>query len=727
MPLKLNEIKSMVDIDYSSGYDTRLKASDDRVFYFITQLDDWLIENTQLGYLGEFDLLKKAGRQIVSDLAENHVQVDFIPEDLTRQDAADTLDGIYRTDDSKNTSIEAYENAKLDTVVCGVGAWEIYTEYSSLRNYNDQQVIRRRPLQEAVNTVFWDANAKLLDKSDASRVVALVAYSEDGYRDFVSELTGEDPEDVTVTTFKEPENSFTFPWVGTGESAQYYVGNFYHRKKITTKLLTMIDAFGEEKQFLETQIFDVIDELIDTGWEKVSEKDIIAWEVRKYIVSGSEILNGEIGEDGEREGEVIAGEHLPIIPVYGEHTFVEGEEHYEGFVRLAKDPQRLRNFVFNYIADFVSRSPRKKPTYGAEQIAGLEKFYSETGSEDNYPYRIQHLKDKSGQPLPLGPLNMAEPEQQIPQAVATLIPLTRESVEDVAPSMMPKEISDPSVQIANKTVARMQASISEQSTIYQQHFAHAKRRDAEVYASMAADVYDVPRRISLTLPDGTRKDSEVMKSVVDEETGNEVILNDLASTEFEVTTKIGPAYSSQKEQAVDRMTALMQGMQPGDPKRTILELEIMAAIDGVGLEEFREYARKELILMGIKKPETEEEIAMLDEAKNKPKEPSAEMILAQGELLKGQAAKEKNQIESMKVQVTAQNEQMKRMIDEFKAATDRINSQVSAQEAGANINYKRVDTMGKELDNAAKAKELQTPDFSTMSNDDLFKEMMNAG
>lgn len=719
MPLKHAEIKKMVDKDYDSGYDTRIKASDDRVFYFITQLDDWLIQNTQLGYLGEFDLLRKCGRQIISDLAENQVQLDFNPVDTERTDGADLLDGMYRTDDNNNLSIEAYENAKTDCVVCGFGAWELYTEYSSRRDYNEKQVIRRRPIMEAVNTVLWDANSVLLDKSDATRVCKLAAYTEEGYRNYVSELTGEDPEDVEVTTFKEPEHSYSFPWFPTGSSEKFYIGNFYHTKKVQTRILTMVDPLGEERQLMENQLFDVMDELIDEGWEKESEKEITTWEVRKYIVSGSEILNGEMGEDDEREGEVIAGEYLPIIPVYGEHTVVEGEEHFEGFVRLAKDPQRLRNFVFSYIADIVSKSPRPKPIYSQEQIAGFEQMYAETGADDNYPYKLQHLKDKNGKELPLGPLGMT-PEQPIPQALAALIPLTRESVEDVAPSMMPKEISDPSVQIANKTVQTLQASISEQSTIYQQHFTISKRRDGQVYASMASEIYDVPRKVTLTLPDGTRKEDEIMSTVIDEETGKEVVLNDINNLEFRVTAKIGPAYSSQKEQTIEKMTMLMQGMAPGDPKRTILELKIMAAMDGVDLEDFREYARRELILMGVQKPDTDEEKAMLKQAQEQPKEPDAAMVMAQGELLKGQAAKEKNQIEVMKIQSNAQNENMKRMNDKFSIMTDRMDTLIDAQEAKAKIDNTQVDTHGKQLDNMAKNSAIMIQD---MSDEDLFKQM----
>ena len=88
--------------------------------------------------------------------------------------------------------------------------------------------------------------------------------------------------------------------------------------------------------------------------------------VTRYLASGAQILDES----------VIAGENLPVVPVYGERGFVEGEEYYEeGIVRLAKDPQRLRNFQMSYLADIVSRSPRPKPIFYPEQVQGYEQMY----------------------------------------------------------------------------------------------------------------------------------------------------------------------------------------------------------------------------------------------------------------------------------------------------------------------------------------------------------------
>ena len=206
--LELDELKKLVDKAYQSGYDTRLRAADDMLFALITQWDDGFLSDSDLSYRGEFNICRKATRSILTDLVLNPVQVDFDPVDGTDDSAADLADGMYRSDMRNNAAEEAKENASQESVVCGVGAWELTTEYKTNKAGDERQIIRRKPIYEANNNVFWDPNAKLKDKSDAGYVSCLVAYSEDGYKELVKELTGEEPN--VMSSFKTPEISYSF-------------------------------------------------------------------------------------------------------------------------------------------------------------------------------------------------------------------------------------------------------------------------------------------------------------------------------------------------------------------------------------------------------------------------------------------------------------------------------------------------------------------------------------
>lgn len=717
--LTLTKLKQLHDKAYCYGQETRLRAADDMMFYWVTQWDDSTLGESSLQYRGEFNVLRKAGRQIMADLRSNPIQIDFQPASESRDDGADILDGLYLTDDRANTTLESYDNAVGEAVVCGVGAWELYTRYASNRAGIDHQVICRRPVYEANNNLFWDPNAKRLDKSDANHVSWLQAYSPDGYKDLCRELCDDDDDDDDdekesrasrkkrereesrrPSSFAEPEQSYVFPWMGSGNDLVYIV-TFYHRRKIKDKVITFNDPMGIPLTLRESDLSEVMDELIDDGYEIVSEREIKRWEVRKYIASGEKILNGKVGKDGERQGEVIAGENIPVVPTYGERAFIEGEEHYEGITRLAKDPQRLRNFQLSYLADIVSRSPRPKPIFNPEQIQGFEFMYEMNGADNNYPYLLQNRVDGNGGTLPVGPVAQM-PEQQIPSALMASIELSRQAVEDVANPGLPQDIADPD--LSGKAVNALQNRLDQQSIVYQQNLKHAKRRDAEIYASMAVEVYDAPREVTLTQQDGTTKKVKIMEMVQDKETGELVALNDLTNMEFDVYAEIGPSYSSKREQTIDQLGTMAAAMAQIDPQLSkMLVLQQLTLVPGVGMDDIRKYARKQLVLSGAVEPDSPEEEQMLAEAAQQQQQPDAGVMLAQAEMEKAKAQQMNAQREAMKDQATAQNNAGKLQVDMFKAQTDRAAVEVDAQVAGADIQFTKVKTAGAMLENIGKA------------------------
>lgn len=688
--LELEELKRLHDKAYNHNNITRERASDDLTFYWLTAWDDQLLGESTLQYRGEFNIIRRAGRQVMGDLRANPVQVDFQPVDEGRDDGADLLDGLYRADDRLNTSMESYGNASSETIVCGYGAWELYTEYKSMRSGNEDQVIRRRPIYEANNNCLWDPDAKLQDKSDADFVSILVPYTHDGYQALVKELTGVD-EDVDYASFANPEQSYTFPWAA-GENEAIYVSRFYHRKKIKDRVIHLTDPLGNPITMLAGEFDDLMDDLDEAGYNVSSEKDIERWEVTLYIASGAEILKEY----------TIPGEHIPVVPVYGERAYVEGEEHYEGVTRLAKDPQRLRNFQMSYLADIVSRSPRPKPVFFPEQIQGFEFMYQETGPDNNFPFLYQNRVTQDGQPLPVGPASQL-PEQQVPQALIASINLSREAVGDVAPANVPQDIAD--VDLSGKAVAQLQNRLDEQSIVYQQNMKHAKRRDGEIYASMASEVYDAPRRVNLTLPNGERKSVMIMQAVFDKDAGDMKVLNDLTNTEFEVFADIGPSFTTKKEQTIEVLGGMAQAVAATDPNlQKALVLKQIQLVDGVNMDDIREYATRQLVLSGFKEPETEEEMALLQNAQQNA-QPDPALLLAQAEMTKGQAQLAETERKTLADQLKASNDAAKTQIDAFRAQTDRFAVEVDAEEAGASINLKNMQALNNRVDAQVKATE----------------------
>lgn len=691
--LDIDQIRDFFTKDRERNQESREESANDSYFYWVTQWDDDTIGDSSLAYKGEFNILRRAGRQISADLRSNPVQIDFHPKAESRDDGADLIDGLYRTDDRINTTIESYANASGEAVVCGVGAWELYTEYESTKTGNKNQVIRRRPVLEANTACIWDGNAKLLDKSDASRVTLLTAYSEDGYKELYKELKGEELDGSAMSSFSTPEDAGYFS-LDRESNNSIWVASFFHREEIKDKVLTLEDPLGQPLMLIESKLSEIMDELIDEGYKIVDSKEIMRWQVTKYIVSGDEILDSS----------EIAGEHLPIVPQYGERVFVGGVERWEGVTRLAKDPSRLRNFQMSYLADIVSRSPRPKPIFFPEQIAGFKFMYEENGVDSNYPYLLQNSKDANGAPLPIGPVAQM-PEQQVPVALMQSIQLSRDAVADVAPVNVSQDLAD--IDLSGKAMIQLQGRLDEQSMVYQENRKHALRRDAVIYASMASDVYDAPRDVTITKADGTRSKMSVMESKQDRDTGEMVMLNDVTNMEFDVFADIGPSYTTKKEQTFDQLGQLVDKYAMIDPAMAkMLMLKQTTLIDGIDMSDVRDYSNKQLILGGFKEPETDEEIAMMQQAQQN-QQPDANMALAMAEQGKAEAANKDVERKIMADRFKASTDAAKIEVSQFDAQTKRMAVQVDAQEANANINFKRIDAMTKRMDSMNKPQDFR--------------------
>ncbi|MGE4718791.1 portal protein [Yersinia enterocolitica] len=635
---KLQAILTLFDRDWMSSDEARTEATNDLFFSRISQWDDWLNQYTTLQYRGQFDVVRPVVRKLVAEMRQNPIDVLYRPKDGAKPDSADTLMGMYRTDMRHNSAKIAVNIAVREQIETGYGAWRIVTEHEDQDPTSNNQVIRRIPIHEASSHVIWDSNSKLMDKSDAKHVTVIQPLSIAGWESFAADY-GFDADNLP--DFQSPDSNWLFPWLNKDV---VYVGEFYEvEEKKETVFIYQDPLGGEPVSYFKRDINDVIDELAESGMVKVGERKVKRCRVYKTILTSSTILKSR---------ELIAGEHLPIVPVYGEWGFAGDKEVYEGVVRLTKDGQRLRNMIMSFNADTVARTPKKKPFFWPEQIAGYEHMYSGT---DDYPYYLVNRTDENNGDLPAQPIAYME-NPEVSQASAYMLEAATNAVKEVSQLGVDSDAANGQVAFDTVNQLNMRADLS--TYVFQDNLATAMRRDGQIYASMVNDIYDVPRTVMTTLPDGSEKDVQLMSEVIDYQTGQSVVLNDVRGR-YETYTDVGPSFQSMKSQNRAEILELLAKVPQGTPEFQMLMLQYFTLLDGKGVEIMREYANKQLVTMGLKKPETPEEIQMVQQAQQQPQEPSAEMVQAQGVLLTGQADLQK-----------AQNDQARIQVDAFKAQSD---------------------------------------------------------
>ncbi|MBD2802334.1 portal protein [Xenorhabdus sp. M] len=647
---RLEAILQRFDSDWTASEEARTEARNDLFFSRVSQWEDWLNQYTTLQYRGQFDVVRPVVRKLVAEMRQNPIDVLYRPKEMANPDSADVLMGMYRTDMRHNTAKTSVNVAVREQIECGVGAWRLVTDYEDQDPTSNNQVIRRVPIHGACSHVIWDSNSKQMDKSDAKHCTIIHSLSKNGWDSFAEEF-GLDGDEIP--SFQSP-NTWVFPWFtqNTIHVAEYYEVE----EKKETVFIYQDPLSGEPVSYFQRDIKDVIDELADKGMAKISERKVKRRRIYKTILSCSAVL---------KDRELIAGEHIPIVPVFGEWGFVDDKEVYEGVVRLTKDGQRLRNMIMSFNADIVGRTPKKKPIFWPEQIAGYEHMY---GGTEDYPYYLMNRTGENNDELPPQPIAyMDNPE--VPQANAYMLEAATSSVKEVASLGVNSDAVNGN-QVAFDTINQLNMRSDLETYVFQDNLATAMRRDGEIYAAIVNDIYDVPRHVVMTLPDGSEKDVQVMNEVVDLMTGQRAVLNDVRGR-YECYTDVGPSFQSMKEQNRAEIGELMKSVPVEHPAWNVLLLQFLSLLDGKGIDITREYATKQLVIQGLKKPETPEEEQWFAEAMQQSQQRQDPMMVA------ALAEQEKAQAELVNAQTRAQETQIK-----------AFTAQQQAQESQANTIYR---------------------------------------
>jgi hypothetical protein len=221
--------------------------------------------------------------------------------------------------------------------------------------------------------------------------------------------------------------------------------------------------------------------------------------------------------------------------------------------------------------------------------------------------------------------------------MAALLQITETDMQDILgnPSGADKMVSN----ISGKAVEMIQARVDGQAFIYMSNFAKGMKRCGEIWLSMAKDIYTEDKRKMKTIaPTGEAGMVELMKPMINQETGAVVMENDLGSATFDVIADVGPSSSTKRQATVRALTGMLQITQ--DPETAqVLTAMAMMNMEGEGVGDANAYFRKKLLRMGVVKPTDMEAEELMAEMQGQPQDPNAMYLQAAAENETAKAAK----------------------------------------------------------------------------------------
>jgi hypothetical protein len=421
----------------------------------------------------------------------------------------------------------------------------------------------------------------------------------------------------------------------------------------------------------------VIDDMEADGITIVKQRKVKSHKVTMYKMNGAEIL------EGPKEW---AGKHIPLIPVFGKVSVIEDKTYVRGLTRFAKDPQRIYNYSTSASIEAVALSPKDPLWETPKMRAGHE------AERNNFNVKNQPFMTYNADPTAPG----APQRTGAPQIQQALIQQTQQAMLDIhaTTGLEPASMGNSPELKSGKAIQAQQAMGDRGSFIFQDNLSKSIQYTGDILVDLIPKIYDTTRMVRILGLDGK---SEIVninaedlddfnQPVVDEQTGETVIVNDLSKGKYDVVTETGPAFNTLRQESSQQLIDLMTGSPVFEQLAIDLVAKNLNILDG---EELAKRARKMMITNGVADP-TEEEIEEMGLNVESPEDPNQE-ALKDNVLMQTEKIKSDIESQDAKTQQILVDTQSK-TIDAYKDYIDALKTQIETgipvgqQEHRARIN-----------------------------------------
>lgn len=470
-------------------------------------------------------------RQVVNDARQNKPSIKVKPVDSASDPAtAEILNGLIRNIEYTSNADIAYDTAAEFAVTMGIGYIRIGIEYACDDNFDKDLRIQRvaNPF-----SIYGDPHSTAADSSDWNMAFVVDRLSKETFRQRYK-----DAEEVDWNALGY--GKLEAPWL---EDDEILVAERWLREEVPSTLLLLSNglALREEQYLAQKEIFDA--SLVQV----VGERPTRRYRIRQTLMTGAEIL----------ETNDWAGRYIPIIPVYGEEVNVEGKRWFRSLIRDAKDAQQMHNYWRTCATELVALAP-KAPFIGAKGSFDSDIARWETANTESHPFLeydpVPGQMPPQRQPFagpPAGALNEALLASDDMKAIMGLY--------DASLGARSNETSG----VAIRTRQR-QGDIATFHFIdnLQRGIRHAGR----VLLDLIPAVYNTARIVRVLGQEGEARNVAIApagapSANVGPQQGFDRVY-DVTLGKYDVAVESGPAFSTQREEAVSALIELIRAYPP---------------------------------------------------------------------------------------------------------------------------------------------------------------------
>jgi hypothetical protein len=331
------------------------------------------------------DQLGQFVHQVVNDIRINTPTINVIPSGPdSDKETADAIRGIIKSIEYASNADNAYDTAASNQVKGSIGFLMVDHDYTNENGFDQELKIRR-----VVNpfSIYLDSSSIEVDGRDAKHATIIERLTVDEFEEEYPDADVSCFEDDAKTTYKKDDEISI-------------AHHFYFEE---TERVIAIDEMGNT--------FDYIDGMPAKRTRKVKDK-----KVKRCKLSGVAVL----------EETYFPGSFIPVVPVYGEEAWIDGERHIMSLIRRSKDAQRMFNYWKSLETELLMKAPQAPFAAAEGQVDDYAQDWLNPSKAMVLRYKV---KADDGTPLP--PPQRLEP----PTIPVGVVNASRMTVDDIKATM----------------------------------------------------------------------------------------------------------------------------------------------------------------------------------------------------------------------------------------------------------------------------------------------------
>ena len=476
------------------------------------------------------------------------------------KDLAKLYDGMIRNIQSSSNAVHVFNAAGRKMVAAGFDAWRVTQEWGDTASFEQDLFIRK--IANAVDRVWFDPGAEMQDMSDAGYAFVLQALTKREYDDKFPEGSGSSVgESRTETVYNYKPDLII-------------VGEILYKKPVDKELVLMSNNAVYE---VNDDFEKVADDLKENGITEVKRRKLKGHKVMSRLFDNSDWLSSD---------KETVFSYIPVIPTYGNFQVSEDKVIYRGAVNKLMDAQRVYNYAQSRAIEEGALAPRAKYWMTREQAKNDGKTLSTMNTNANPVQTYTHVE---GQPAPFW--------QGGAQINAGLQQTSADMAGNITGSSGIFAANQGDAPQQSGYAIELQQNKGDNSTIkYFNAQEIAICHTARILVDAIPKVYDTPRTVRILGEDGASSMEDLNASVYDQESQENVTLNDLRKGKYDVTCDVGPAFKS-RQQETARAFLDAAGI---DPSLLQFAKDIwLSNLNAPGFDLIADRARKQLFESGL--------------------------------------------------------------------------------------------------------------------------------